>query len=133
MKWIIRLGIVIVFLPVMFAAIWGLYEIFGMCVNHLATREQTLTLQRNLETEISDLEIINVYSETGNTSGTGNHVDCLSSVRFSTEMEVTEIEDCLSDYYEFSLGGCYVGQTEDGNYIISVNMPAPFRDNIEGH
>lgn len=133
MKWIKRFGIGILVLPVMLTAIWGLYEIFGMCINHIATEKQTSTLQRNLETEIPDIEIISVYSETGNTSGTGNHVDCLSSIVFSTEMQETEIEDCLSQYYMFDEWWCYVDQTDDGYYTISVNTSAPFADNIEGH
>lgn len=87
----------------------------------------------NLENAISDIEILSVYSETGNTSGTGNHVDCLSSITFSTEMQETEIEDCLSEYYVFDGWSCYVDKTDNGNYIISVNTSAPFADNIEGH
>ncbi len=133
MKWLKRLGIAILTLPIILLVIWGLYEVFGMCINHIATQKQTNTLQTNLENEISDIEIVSVYSETGNTSGTGNHVDCLSSIVFSTEMQKTEIEDCLSEYYAFDEWYCYVNQTEDGYYIISVNTPAPFSDNIEGH
>lgn len=137
MKFLKRLGIIIISLPVALAAIlviWLIiYEIFGMCVNHMATRKQTDTLQTNLEREISDIEIINIYSETGNTSGTGNHVDCLSSVIFSTEMQETEIEECMSKYYVFDGWDCRVNKTDDGYYMISVNTSAPFADNIEGH
>ncbi len=82
MKWLQRLGIVVILLPTMLITIFIIYEYFGMCINHLATQKQTNTLQRNLENEISDLEIISVYSETGNTSGTSNHVDCLSSIAY---------------------------------------------------
>lgn len=133
MKWLRRLGIVILFLPIILAAFWGIYEIYGICINHMTTREQTRTLQMNLEREIFDIEIINVYSETGNTSGTGNHVDCLSSIIFSTEMQEPEIEECLSKYYEFDEWSCYINKTEDGNYTIYINTSAPFADNIEGH
>ena len=96
-------------------------------------KEQTNALQMNLESEISDIEIISVYSETGNTSGTGNHVDYLSSIIFSTEMQETEIEDRMSKYYMFDDGSCYVNKTDDGYYTIYINTPAPFADNIEGH
>lgn len=133
MKQLKRLGILILSLPIMLAAVWGIYEIFGMYRNHMATKEQTNTLQMNLESEISDIEIISVYSETGNTSGTGNHVDCLSSIIFSTEMQETEIEDRMSKYYMFDDGSCYVNKTDDGYYTIYINTPAPFADNIEGH
>ena len=127
------MGIMTLFLPVLLAVIWVLYQIFGMGVNQMATREQTNTLRTNLESEISDIELIDVYSETGNTSGTGNHVDCLSSIIFSTEMEEAEIEDCMSKYYDFDDWSCYVDKTDDGYYKIYINTTAPFADNIAGH
>ncbi len=133
MKWLKRLGIVIVFLPIVLIVIWIAYEIFGMFMNHMATRKQTNTLRMNLESEISDIEIIDVYSETGNTSGTGNHVDCLSSIIFSTEMQETEIEGRMSKYYVFDGWSCYIDKTDEGCYTIYINTPAPFADNIEGH
>ncbi len=73
MKWLKRTGLALLLLPVIIIAVFILYEIFGMCVNHIATGRQTNKLQVNLEKEIPDIEIISVYSETGNTSGTGNH------------------------------------------------------------
>ena len=90
MKWVKRFGIVMLSLPIVLAIVYVLYEIFGMYINHITTKEQTNTLRTNLESEISDIEIISVYSETGNTSGTGNHVDCFSLITFSTEMEEKE-------------------------------------------
>ncbi|MCI9336422.1 MAG: hypothetical protein HFH93_02595 [Lachnospiraceae bacterium] len=133
MKWIKRFGIVMLSLPIALAVVWVLYEIVGMYINHITTKEQTNTLRTNLESEISDIEIIHVYSETGNTSGTGNHVDCLSSIIFSTEMRETEIEECMSKYYVFDGWSCYVNKTDNGYYIIYINTSAPFADNIEGH
>lgn len=133
MKWLKRLGIVVVSLPIALVLVWVIYEIFGMCINHIATQGQTNALQANLENEISDIEIISVYSETGNISGTGNYVHCLSSVIFSTELQEAEIEDCMSKYYVFDEWSCSVDKTDDGYYTISVNTPAPFADNIEGH
>ncbi len=133
MKWLKRFGAAVLVLPIILFVIWGVYEVFGMCINHIATRKQTNTLQMNLENEISDIEIVSVYSETGNTSGTGNHVDCLSSIIFSTEMQKTEIEDCMSNYYMFDESSCYVNETDDGYYTIYINASAPFADNIEGH
>ncbi len=67
MKWLKRLGITVLLLPTILLVIWGLYEVYGMFVNHMTTEEQTRTLQANVETENSDIEIENVYSETGNT------------------------------------------------------------------
>lgn len=128
-----RIWIVMLCLPAALIVVWGLYEIFGMCANHRATGKQTDRLRMNLEREITDIEIISVDSQTGNMSGTGNHVDCLSVVVFSTEMQEAEIEDCLSEYYVFDEPDCSVRKTEDGYYRISVLTSAPFADNIEGH
>lgn len=133
MKWLKRTGLALLFLPVIVITIYIFYEIFGMCVNHIATGRQTNKLQVNLEKEIPDIEIISVYSETGNTSGTGNHVDCLSAIVFSTKMQESEIVNKMSTYYEFDEWKCYVYQTENGNYLIYLNTSAPFVDNIEGH
>ena len=133
MKQLKKLGIVILSLPIILVVILVLYEIFGICINHITTKKQTNTLKINLENEISDIEIISVYSETGNTSGTGNHVDCMSLIMFSTEMQETEIKDCMSKYYVFDEWSCYINKTDDGYYIICINTPAPFADNIEGH
>ena len=133
MKWVKRFGIVMLSLPIVLAIVYVLYEIFGMYINHITTKEQTNTLRTNLESEISDIEIISVYSETGNTSGTGNHVECLSSITFSTEMRKTEIEECMSKYYVFDGWNYYLNKTDDGYYIIYINTSAPFADNIEGH
>ena len=133
MKWLKRFGIAFLSLPIILMVIFVLYEIFGMCVNHIATEKQTNTLQMNLESEISDIEIISVYSETGNTSGTGNHVDCLSSIIFLTKMQEAEIKDCMSKYYVWNEWSCCVNKTEDGYYKIYINTSAPFAENIEGH
>ncbi len=120
-------------LPIALVIVWVIYEIFGMCINHITTKKQTNRLRTNLESEISDIEIISIYSETGNASGTGNHVDCMSSIIFSTEIQETEIEDCMSKYYVFDEWSCYVDKTDDGYYKIYINTSAPFADNIEGH
>ena len=133
MKLLKGFGITLLSLPIILIVIFVLYEIFGMCVNHMTTKKQTTTLQMHLESEIPDIKIISVYSETGNTSGTGNHVDCLSSIIFSTEMRDREIEDSLSKYYVFDEWNCYVNKTDDGYYTMYVNTSAPFADNIEGH
>ena len=133
MKWLKRIGLGILFSPFMLIVIFVLYEVFGMCANNISTNRQTKQLQAHLESEISDLQIINIYSKTGNTAGTGNHVDCLSSVTFSTQMPVSEIKDKMSKYYTFDEWSCYVSQTENGTYFFYLNTSAPFPNNIEGH
>lgn len=126
-----KIGAVILFSPFILITIFILYEIFGMCVNHIASKRQTDELQTNLKNEISDITIIDVYSETGNTSGTGNHVDCLSKITFSSEMPQEEIESIMSKYYNFDGESCYIDRT--GNYLFYLNTSAPFAGNIEGH
>ena len=133
MKWIKRIGRSILLFPIVLLAVFVLYEMFGMCVNHIATRQQTKQLQTNLERAIPDIEIIDVYSETGNTSGTGNHVDCLSSITFATEMRESEIVSRMSEYYKYDEWSCFVKKTEDGDYLFYLNTSAPFADNLEGH
>lgn len=134
MKWLKRTGLALLLLPVVLAAVLILYELFGMCVNHAATRRQTDTLKAHLQQELSDMEIKEVYSETGNTSGTGNHVDCLSTVLFSTAVPEEEVKSRLSQYYDFSdEWHCYLQKTSDTEYLFYLNTAAPFADNIEGH
>lgn len=133
MKWLKRAGLAFLLLPIILIVIFVLYEIYGMCANHMATEKQTNTLQQRLESEIPDVKIISIYSETGNTSGTGNHVDCLSSIKFSTTMQETEIEDCMAKYYVLDEWSCYIDTTEDGYYTVYINTSAPFADNILGH
>lgn len=133
MKWLKRTSLGLLSLPIILIIMVILYEIFGMCVNHIATKRQTDRLKMNLENEIQDIKFVKIYSETGNTSGTGNHVDCLSSIIFSTEMQEFEIENSMSEYYEFNEWSCYIDKTDDGNYLFYLNTSAPFKNNIAGH
>ena len=133
LKHLKRIALVFVSAPLLPIGLLILYEVFGMCVNHLATRRQTQQLMAELQTEVSDIEFIDIYSETGNTSGTGNHVDCLSSVTFSTLMPLAELEDRLYRHYSYNEWSCYLSQTEEGYYRFYLNTSAPFADNIEGH
>lgn len=133
MKWLKKAGLTFLSLPILLIVIFVFYEMFGMYVNHMATKRQTQQLRMNLEKEIADIQIVDIYSETGNTSGTGNHVDCLSSITFSTKLQEQEIEDKMSAYYLFDDWSCYIDLTEEGNYLFYFNTSAPFADNIEGH
>ena len=132
-KWIKRFGLTILFLPVILIIAVVAFEWFGMRMNHKATDRQTKNMQTNLVNEISDIEILHVYSETGNISGTGNHVECLSAITFSTELTKSEIENLLSKYYTFDGWDCFVEMQENGSYIFHLVRSAPFPDNIEGH
>ena len=123
--------IVIILLPIILIFAYIFFELTGMCVNHISTANQTNKLQNLLEDKISDIELIEVHSETGNSTGTGNHVDCLSKITFSTEMQIDEINNILSEIYDND--DFILNKDESGNYKLKLCTSAPFRDNIEGH
>lgn len=133
MKHLKRIALACVLAPLILIGILIFYEVLGMCVNHLATARQTKQLVADLKAEVPDIELIEVHSETGNTSGTGNHVDCLSSITFSTQMRQSDLEDKLFQHYQYDEWTCHLSQTDDGCYLFYLNTAAPFADNIEGH
>lgn len=109
-------------------------EIFGIIVNHASTGIQTSHLQHNITEAIPNTEIISVESQTGNTTGTGNHVDCLTRITFISDLSLSEVQDKLSSTYKWSDLNCYVAETETkGEYLFFLRKRAPFADNIEGH
>lgn len=111
-----------------------LIEGFGIIVNHASTGIQTNRLKRDIVDSIPDTEIISVESQTGNTTGTGNHVDCLTLITFSSELSLSDVRDKLDDTYEWNDTSCYVEETEKaGEYLFLLRKRAPFADNIEGH
>ena len=122
--------IVILAIPLFLIA----FELFGMIVNHASTGIQTNRLRRDIVETFPNTEIISVESQTGNTSGTGNHVDCLTRITFTSDLSLSEVQDKLSRNYEWSDLMCYVSETDTaGEYLFFLRKPAPFRDNIEGH
>ena len=133
MKWIKRICVIIMSLPVILIIVLITFEIFGMCVNHLATSRQTKELQSNLENEIDGIKIIDVHFQTGNLSGTGNHVECLSVVTFSTTLEECEIKKIMSKYYNIDNQNCFLKKPDQGIYSFIQETTAPFPNNIEGH
>lgn len=133
MKWFKRLSIAILFLPFILILGFIAFEILGMCVNHAAADRQTKKLRTDLERGIPDLEILNIHTETGNLSGTGNHVECLSVIDFTTKMAEAEVMSELSDNYDLEREGFFIEQKEDGSYEVYLETSAPFPDNIEGH
>ena len=131
MKYLKKTFIIILLLPLILIFAYIIFEIFGMCVNHIAAARQTDKLQNILENKIDDINFIDVYSETGNTSGTGNHVDCLSKITFSSEMQIGEINNILSEIYDND--DFILNNDDSGNYKLKLRTSAPFDDNIEGH
>lgn len=132
LKYIKKIILILVCLPFVLIGIFILSELFGMGVNHFATYRQTNKLRHNLTEGVSDVEILDVYSETGNTGPTGNHVDCLSIISFSSSQPLETIQNSMEKYYEFDEWYCMIYKTEQG-YEFYLNTSAPFADNIEGH
>jgi|GEM_PF-1187826 len=135
MKWIKKVALILLCAPFIFIALIVLYEIWGIYANQAETDKQTRDLQTNLQQEISDIAIKDVYSETGNTSGTGNHVDCLTIITFFTKTEESEIKTKMSRFYDFDerYGDCYIEKIENCTYKFVLKKTAPFADNIAGH
>ncbi len=147
----------ILLLPFLLITLVILFEIFGMIVNHAATASQTRQLSKTIRSECTEVEIIDTYSETGNTSGTGNHVDMESVVLFSTTDSKKEVEEKLYQKYENDMWSCWVEELpqlvgeenemwrydfleelelpeeKEGCFVMFFVDEAPFRDNIEGH
>ncbi|MCH5193933.1 MAG: hypothetical protein J1F11_08235 [Oscillospiraceae bacterium] len=132
MKYLKCIAIGIVSLPFILIGLIIVFNIFGMCVNHISTNMQTRKLEQHLTDTISDIKILDSYSETGNTSGTGNHVDSLSVVTFSSGKSLDEIRNCMAKYYEFNEWYCHITETDTG-FKFYLCTSAPFSDNIEGH
>lgn len=133
MKVLKRSLIGIILVPFVLIALFILYEIVGMAVNHISSSQQTKKLINIIDTEFSSVKIIDTYTETGNTTGTSNHVDMLSVVTFTTETPLSEIQNKLGEYYErdeFWIEN--MGESENG-YLVYLRQAAPFWDNIEGH
>lgn len=122
-------GITALCLPVLLVLFFIIWELFGMCVNLISTEIQTKQLCSVIEKEFPNAGIIHKHSETGNTSGTGNHVDSLSAVTFSADLDKEQIFERLSGYYNYF----YICETDNGCYIVEVVTSAPFWDNIAGH
>ncbi len=132
-KIITRIVLAIILLPFVLIMLFIVSQIIGAVVNTYATERQTKALRHNLEQNIDDIEIVSVYEETGNTSGTGNHVDCLSRIVFLTSLTEDEIISRLEEYYDFESWAIDFEINEDGMYQIIYTTSAPFKGNIMGH
>ena len=153
-----RLGKMLLWLPFLLIGLFILYEAVGMAVNHAASAWQTRELARLLERELPQVEILDCYTETGNTSGTGNHVDMLSAVLFRPEAEREEILGACQKYGDMDEWSFWAKPLEkvqaarEGHsyihpfleemsvpsdledcWLLYINKSAPFLNNIEGH
>ncbi|MBQ9541560.1 hypothetical protein [Ruminococcus sp.] len=128
MKVLKRIGLCVLALPFVLVCLYIIIEIVGACVNHISTDRQTSKLKTTLTTAVTDAEITDEYSWTGNT-GNGNHVDCVSEVTFSSGLDENDIEKALKQNYD----SFQLTVKENGDYTLRVVTLAPFWDNIEGH
>ena len=128
MRVIKGIGIAVVGIPLLLIALFIVCEVFGAVVNHAATGKQTKEIRNMISEEIDDAQIIDVQSETGNSSGTGNHVDCLTRISFTSGKDEETIAGILDKGYEF-----FDLRSENDIYTVTIITGAPFRDNIEGH
>lgn len=127
-KIFVGIGITIVSIPVLLLALFVVIEVVGSIANHAATNKQTNELTAYIEKSIEDASIIDTYSFTGNTSGTGNHVECESMITFNSNMSEDEVNHIFEVQYKYR-----ELEKKDGSYVITVYGDAPFPDNIEGH
>ena len=152
MKLLKRTIMVILLLPVILAALYIVIEIAGMCVNHMTTDRQTTEMQKMLSASVSDIDISDTNSWTGNT-GNGNHVECVSEITFSSELTNEELANAFAEKYGKNVrdrgegeDGCYFvdfdedgistvrfTKEESGSCLCRLVTSAPFSDNIEGH
>lgn len=90
-----KIVIAVVLIPFVLIILFVAFEIMGAIVNSATTAKQTKQLKSNIEDMLQNSVVLDTYSETGNTSGTGNHVDMLSVVVFQTDDNIEQIiEKC---------------------------------------
>ncbi len=157
-----RIGICVIcviILPFAVIILFIGFEIIGAIVNSLATANQTKAMQENLQDTLQNVTIIDAYSETGNTTGTGNHTDMLSIVIFQENADLDEVIEKMSVFYELDTAtGCWIQKLDDiiteqqkyskyYSFLEKTELPAdrehcyvfvqirsaPFADNIMGH
>lgn len=157
-----KILLVVILLPIIMIALYIMYEILGMVVNEAATSNQTRRMEKHIESLLQNAVILDSYSETGNTSGTGNHVDMFSAVAFQTDDDLEQILNKMSAEYEFNATGCWIQSVDvmlsyklsfkeqgdeiylfldemqlpddkDDCYVFVQTTSAPFADNIVGH
>ena len=104
------------------------FEFFGMCVNHTYTDMQTNELRSYLSDSVDDIDIVDVYSFTGNTAN-GNHVDSYTRMTFKAPVSENDISGVMAERYE----SFRLSQNENGEYSVVLCTSPPFPDNIEGH
>lgn len=127
-KFLVQIGITIVSIPIILIALFIVIEIVGCIANHATTDKQTKELTAYIEKSIEDASIIDTYSFTGNTTGTGNHVECESKITFNSDMSEDDVDRIFAAQYKYR-----ELEKKDGSYIITVYGDVPFPDNMEGH
>ncbi|MBQ8568734.1 MAG: hypothetical protein IJ446_05910 [Oscillospiraceae bacterium] len=75
---------VIFMLPVALVCIFILFETIGAAVNITASHMQTAALADKIKND-TDAQVIDTYTFTGNSGGTGNHTDMVSYILIKTD------------------------------------------------
>lgn len=129
----LRVTLGILLAPIVLAGLIVLWQLLGMAVNRAATAIRTDRFAASLVECVADIEILSRESITGNTGGTGNHVDCLSRVTFSTALDAQALKNALAARYDFDGFGFRLHDHGDGTFTAEYITRAPFADNIAGH
>lgn len=137
---------VIFMLPAVLICMCILFEAGGAAVNITASHIQTAELADKIKND-TDAQVIDTYTFTGNSGGTGNHTDMVSYILIKTE-DIGSVEYYTKDYNTYIT----VLEEWDGSsrmsdpfsewtypedilncYIVECVKSAPYRDSIMGH
>ncbi len=132
-KTALRVTLGVLLTPLVPVGLIILWQLLGMAVNRAATAVQTARLEAALVECIDDIAILATERETGNAGGTGNHVDCLSRVRFATALDAPAVEAALADRYDSGSFGFRLHDHGDGTFTAEYITRAPFAGNLAGH
>ncbi len=140
-----RIGLIFLIAPFVLLFLLIVYEIIGAVVNQISTDYQTRDVIELIEEY--DVEILDEYSFTGNSSGTGNHVDMLTLVVIKTD-NIIGLEDDIEDKglffqplpnldepssFKNHLKDMELPDNTDNCYLVWKCSSAPFPNNIMGH
>ncbi len=95
----VGIGAILAF-PLLLIALYIVIEMVGCVANQATTYMQTKGLTEYIEKSIEDVSIVEVYSFTGNTTGTGNHVECESKVTFNSGLSEDEVSQIFEKKYK---------------------------------
>lgn len=145
-RWLKISGIVILCLPLAFAALLLLWEEFCSTVNNISGFFHTQNVL-NGYSNTRDIEVLSNVTFVGNTTGTGNHTEVRSTVLVRAESPLAveywtngenyeiyplfhKVPEEKLDRWDMELELPY---ESDGCYVVEVYGDVPFPDSIAGH